>query len=347
MAPGQRSAAALFALLLAFAPGHFLSCLLRAVNAVLTPELTAALQLDPAQLGMLSGVFLFGFALAQLPIGYALDQFGPRRVQLALLPLAAAGMLLFARGHDYAELLCARAVMGVGLGGCFMAAVKALSASVPAARLASMHGYLIAVGGLGAAAAGAPVAAALRHTDWRGLFAALAGATLLAGVLVHWLAPREAGAGARAPVTLASALAPLRERAFRDVIAVLLPAHAVFFGLQGYWIGNWLGWAGALPAAAVARLLSLGMGAVILGALAAGKLAELAARRGAAPRRWAWRPPACSSSSARSAPWRWPAAPPRAPCRWPSRCWAASAASTTRWWRAACRRRWPGAPPPA
>lgn len=272
--------ALLFLVFLPFALGHYLSCLLRGVNAVLAPQLQASLALTPLQLGMLTSVFFFSFALAQLPIGIALDQFGARRVQPLLMVVAALGVLLFGRGHSFTDLLYARALMGLGLGGCFMSAVKAISTWVPPGQLTAVHGYLIAIGGLGAASSAAPVELALRYTDWRGVFAALACAAVVVGALTYLLAPAPARAPQRQRVTFGSVLDVYRDRAFRDTVALVLVPHAVFFGVQGFWIGKWLSDAGGLPADALAALLSVGMGAVIVGAIGVGKIAELATRRG-------------------------------------------------------------------
>lgn len=55
--PG-RSPVAIFCLVfLPFALGHYLSCLLRAINAVLTAELLASVHLNAAQLGLLTSAF--------------------------------------------------------------------------------------------------------------------------------------------------------------------------------------------------------------------------------------------------------------------------------------------------
>lgn len=63
-----------FYVFLPFALGHFLSSLLRNVNAVLASHLVGALALTPGQLGLLTSAFFFAFALVQLPVGMALDR---------------------------------------------------------------------------------------------------------------------------------------------------------------------------------------------------------------------------------------------------------------------------------
>jgi MFS family permease len=281
--PRLSGVAVFFHVFLPFALGHYLSSLLRNVNAVLAPSLVSSLQLTPGQLGLLTSAFFFSFALVQLPVGIALDRYGPRRVQLVMMMWAAVGAVMFAKGQTFGELVLARAVIGFGLGGCFMSAMKAISTWIATDKLPSVSGYLIAVGGLGAASATTPVRLALQFTDWRGLFMMLAALTACCGLLIWLVAP---GAGARksgAPPTVQSILDVYRHPAFRKTISLVLVPHMVFFGVQGLWIGRWLSDVARFSDAAVAFLLYLGMAAVIFGAIAVGMITEWAGRRGVQP----------------------------------------------------------------
>ena len=274
-----------FYVFLPFALGHFLSALLRTVNAVLAPDLVASLALSPAQLGLLTSVFFVSFALVQLPVGIALDRYGPRKVQLVLLMLAAFGALLFSWGQSFNELVVARTLIGFGLGGCFMASVKAISTWIDPARLPSVQGFLIAIGGLGAASATVPVRAALQHMDWRGLFIILAVLLACTAFLIWTAAPRiEARPEAKARVEFIESIAAvLSNPAFHKTISLILIPHAVFFGIQGLWVGRWLSDVARFPEPAVVYLLYLSMAAVIVGAIAVGTMTEWAGRRGIKP----------------------------------------------------------------
>ncbi|WEF31309.1 MFS transporter [Pseudoduganella chitinolytica] len=278
--PGQLSGLAVLCLVFVpYALGHYLSCLLRTVNALLAPQLMGAAALTPAELGLLTSAYFLAFALAQLPVGLALDRYGPRRVQFAMLLLATFGTLAFAGGSTFGQMLVARTLMGLGFAGCFMAAVKAVSTWVAPARLPSVQGYLIAAGGLGAASATLPVRLFLQFADWRWLFVFLALACAAIGLLILLLAPT--------PPAIASkrldwkVLADVyRHPAFRETAGLVLVPHTVFFGVQGLWIGRWLAEVGRFPEQSVAWLLYLGMAAVIFGAISVGMVTEWAARRG-------------------------------------------------------------------
>lgn len=284
LAPPRLSGVAVFFyVFMPFALGHYLSSLLRAVNAVLAPSLVGAFALTPGQLGLLTSAFFFAFALVQLPVGIALDRYGPRKVQPVLMLVAALGALLFAQGTSFMELMAARAIIGFGLGGCFMSAVKSVATWITPVRLPSVHGYLIAVGGLGAASATLPVRMALHYTDWRGLFMVLAAMIACVAGLIWLVTPRTQPQGNASVPTVQSLWAVYRHPVFRKTISLVLVPHMVFFGVQGLWIGRWLADVAHYSDSVIAYLLYLGMAAVIFGAIAVGMVTEWAGRRGIAP----------------------------------------------------------------
>ena len=96
---------------------------------------------------------------------------------------------------DGIELLVfARALIGLGVSACLMAGIKAFVQWFPMSRLASLNGWLLACGGLGVFAASLPAEAALRYTDWRGLFAGVTVLSLLAAAFIFLVVPdRPAG----------------------------------------------------------------------------------------------------------------------------------------------------------
>ena len=56
-----------------FACGYFVSALLRAITATLSPLLTSEFNLNAGDLGLLAGGYFLGFATMQIPLGYLLD----------------------------------------------------------------------------------------------------------------------------------------------------------------------------------------------------------------------------------------------------------------------------------
>src|SRR5436305_3994055 len=173
----------------AFAAAYFLSYLYRAANAVISPDLTRDLALNPASLGLLTGAYLLGFGLMQIPAGMLLDRFGPRRVEPVLLAVAAIGAIAFGLADSLPGLVAARALIGVGVCVCLMAPLKAIAMWYPPERQPSLAGWMMVAGGFGALAATAPLEAALHIASWRQIFVALGAATFVVALAIAWRVP--------------------------------------------------------------------------------------------------------------------------------------------------------------
>ena len=135
-----RTAVAVF---LAFALAYFLSALIRAVTATLSPVLSAELSLQARDLGLLAGGYFFGFALTQLPLGSWLDRFGPRRVILAFLCVAVVGCVAFATATSFAGLLAARVLTGMGVSACLMAPLTGYRRWLPPATQMRANSWML------------------------------------------------------------------------------------------------------------------------------------------------------------------------------------------------------------
>ncbi|MEI7612136.1 MAG: MFS transporter [Betaproteobacteria bacterium] len=167
-----------------FAGAYFLSYHFRTANAVIGPVLSEELALGAADLGLLTSAYFIAFGAAQLPLGVLLDRFGARRVESALLLVAAAGAAVFACGETIGTLTLGRGMIGLGVSACLMASFKSFSQWFPPEKQASLTGWIMTSGTLGALAASAPLDAALQLTTWRGIFFILSGMTL---IMSAWL----------------------------------------------------------------------------------------------------------------------------------------------------------------
>ena len=139
---------------LVFAAAYFLSYALRAINAVIAPALSADLQLTNADLGLLSSAYFVGFGSMQLPIGVWLDRFGSRRTESALLLFGAIGAAVFASSSSMSGLWIGRALIGVGVSSCLMAALKAYRVWYAPEQQSQLASWMLVFGTIGALASG-------------------------------------------------------------------------------------------------------------------------------------------------------------------------------------------------
>jgi MFS family permease len=267
---------------LPFAFAYVLSYLYRTVNAVIAPDLVARFDLSPAQLGLLTSAYLLAFAAFQLPLGLLLDRFGPRRTDAALLLAAAAGGLLFAIAGSVSTLTLGRALIGLGVSGCLMSGIKANVLWFPAARLPAMNGWMFFAGGVGMVAATVPVELALKVTDWRVIFACLAGLTVVASILIVRVVPEHAGQARVEPlgVQLRGLAEVFRTRAFWDIALASTAVQATSMAIQGLWAGPWLRDVAGLSRDETAMQLLVMAVATMAGFLLWGNLAARRAARG-------------------------------------------------------------------
>jgi MFS family permease len=265
-----------------FAAGYFLSFCYRNINAVISKDLVAEFSLSAADLGFLTSMYLLAFAAFQLPLGVLLDRYGPRRTVASLLCAAAAGAVVFALARDVAMLSTGRALIGLGVSAGLMGAIKAFSLWFPLARLATMNGLYLAVGGLGALAATAPAEALVHGLGWRGLFFLLAALTLVTAFAVFFVVPEKPlpGSSERVRDQLAQLGRIFTTRAFWRIALPVMLVQGTYIALQGLWLGPWLYDVAGLARQQVAsHLLTTALG-YIAGALFFGWAADRLAQRG-------------------------------------------------------------------
>jgi predicted MFS family arabinose efflux permease len=225
-----------------FTTAYFLSYFFRSANAVIAPDLARDLALDASQLGLMTSLFFATFAVVQLPLGLGLDRLGPRRVVPALMLVGAAGSLLFAASHDFATLAAGRALIGVGMAGILMGALKAFSQWFAPVRYPVVSGLLIGLGSAGALLAATPLAWLNSTIGWRMVFGIGAVLILLAAAAIIF-GTRDTPPGVAWPGRAAD-LRALRVifadiRFWRMALLVVF-TNGTLLAFQGLWVGPYL-----------------------------------------------------------------------------------------------------------
>lgn len=230
-----------------FAGAYFVSFAMRAVNAVIAPLLTADFGLTNAQLGSLSAAYFFGFSMMQLPLGVWLDRFGSRRVHASLLLVSAVGCAVFVTAGEVTGLWVGRALIGAGVAGALMAALKGYRFWYPPERQYQLTAWMLVVGTGGVLSTTVPVQLALPAIGWRGVFWLAMALLVTASVAMFTLVPRDeeratAAIRAAAPSS-GSAFGGYREvfgdaYFWRFAVAGVF-AQSTFMALQTLWGGPW------------------------------------------------------------------------------------------------------------
>ena len=86
----------------------------RVAPSVMIDPLMRDLGVGAAVLGNLSAFYFYAYAVLQIPVGMAVDRWGPRRVLTAAAGFCALGSLCFALSESLGWLYLGRLMIGVG-----------------------------------------------------------------------------------------------------------------------------------------------------------------------------------------------------------------------------------------
>ena len=259
---------------LAFAGAYFLSALLRAVTATLSPVLTDEFALHARDLGLLAGGYFLGFAAMQLPLGAWLDRHGPRKVSVALLAIAVLGCAVFALAQGFAGLMAARVLMGMGVAAGLMAPLTGYRRWFDTGIQLRANSWMLMTGSLGMLASTLPVQWLLPVVGWRPLFWGLSALLLLAMAGIVWQVPRWRQ---NTPEIIASSthqqsendqndsyFSIVRQRQFRRASPLGMVSFGGMVAIQSLWAGPWLTRvAGRTPLEAATGLFWINLGMLL------------------------------------------------------------------------------------
>jgi MFS family permease len=266
--------------LLPFAAGYYLSYLFRVINAVIAKPLVDDLALDASGLGLLTALYFLTFAAVQLPLGAALDRFGVRRVQGALLMLAAVGSAIFAIAPGLPTLAIGRCLIGIGVAGALIGGLKAIATAFPKEQLFIVRGVFVACGAAGAVTATEPAAWLVAWLDWRGVFLVLSAATAVVAAATLSMVADPPVRRSPAEQKAVDILNIYRDADFWRVAPISALCIGAAWAMQGLWAALWFADVAMLERATVVHHLFVMACALCAGALFLGICAQAARRRG-------------------------------------------------------------------
>jgi len=125
---------------------------------------------DNSVLGLMSGMYFYSYAAAQIPVGIMLDKIGTRKTLTLLGIVASIGNLLFSLSPTVSILALSRGLIGFGVGGFYISALKTLAERFNPKRYATLTGALTSIGHLGGVVASSPLALLTLSLGWREAF---------------------------------------------------------------------------------------------------------------------------------------------------------------------------------
>ena len=208
---------------------------LRLSAGVLREPLAAEFALSASSFGLMSSMVFYAYTLLQIPSGVLADTRGVRSTVACGMALAGAGSLLFASARSLPALFLGRALMGVGVAGIFVCAMKFLAENFERERFATLSGATSFVGNAGGIVAQAPLAMLVGALAWRGAFLSLGAVCLALAVLSALFLPAGRSGGISSTELRAGVRTILRTRGMYFTGLNYLANQSCFLALSGTW----------------------------------------------------------------------------------------------------------------
>jgi MFS family permease len=238
-----------------------------------------------AVLGNLSAFYFYAYAGLQIPVGMAVDRWGPRRVLTAATTFCALGSLCFALSDTLVWLYLGRLMIGIGSAFGFVGALTLAGRWFAPRRFALVSGLTMMAGMLGGILGQAPLAIVVDAVGWRAplLGAAVAGWLLAMGI---WAIVRDRPPGAPtddpgdgSPGIAAALKQVLGQRQNWIIALVGAATSAPLLAFAGLWGVAWLMQVQGMSRPEAAATTSALLVGWALGAPLAGHLSDRMARR--------------------------------------------------------------------
>ena len=224
-----------------FALGYFISTLLRAITATISPELVSEFNLTSGELGLLGGGYFLGFASVQIPLGYLLDSKGPRKIVSYFLSLSIVGLILFATAQNLTMLLISRVLIGVGVGACLMGPLTAYRIWFQDETQQRANSWMLMVGAIGMLSSSLPVQFFLPIIGWRAIFLSLALLTLACIILIVIFIPKWRPKSIDNKHLNESKLSTVwKNPLFKSLVPMGFFSYGGLFAIQTLWAGPWM-----------------------------------------------------------------------------------------------------------
>ena len=226
---------------LVFALGYYISNLLRAITATISPNLISEFNLSAGDLGLLGGGYFLGFASVQIPLGYLLDNKGPKKIVSCFLLIAIVGIISFSLSQNFTSLLIARILIGVGVGACLMGPLTAYRIWFQDETQQRANSWMLMTGAIGMLSSSLPVQFFLPIIGWRSIFGILAILTFLSIVLILIFIPNWNKENIQNTYGEKGSLKEVwQNKFFRSLVPMGFFNYGGLFAIQTLWAGPWM-----------------------------------------------------------------------------------------------------------
>ncbi len=216
----------------------------RSAVAIGNPDIRASLHLSYTQMGILLSAFAWAYGLAQLPAGWLIDRYGPRRTLSVGLILWSAAQISAGFVGSLGQFITARIALGLGESPMYIGGTRVCADWYRLSQRALPISIFNASSALAPALAPPLLTALMLAFGWRAMFLIAGAAGLVVALLwlVFYRAPEQAGISPEDIAYIRSEDEPDTAEGGSRILWLLRfrTTWAMFFGFFGVVYLSWL-----------------------------------------------------------------------------------------------------------
>ena len=216
---------------------YILSQFFRSFLAVLSSVLANDIGAKPDDLAYALGLLFIVFAVMQIPVGWALDRFGPRLVSSVLLLIGGGGgSLLFASAQNPNHINLSMALLGVGCSPILMASYYIFARNYSPQIFATLAATFLGIGSLGNLIGASPLTYFVGILGWREAVELIGIFTILIAVFLLFTVKNPVKINGTS-VSAGGFWSILKSRDILLIAPIAIVCYAPVAGLRGLWLG--------------------------------------------------------------------------------------------------------------
>ena len=179
----------------------------------------------------------------QIPLGYLLDKYGPKKIVSTFLLIALIGTGSFALAQSFSGLLISRILIGVGVSACLMAPLTGYRIWYAENQQQRANSWMLMIASLGFLSSTLPVQLLLPSFGWRWVFGGIAILILISIVLMLIFIPKWnliKNKELEEPSVTGTLSEVWKNRFFISVIPMGLFNYGGLMAIQTLWAGPWM-----------------------------------------------------------------------------------------------------------
>ena len=216
---------------------YVLSQFFRSFLAVLSSVLANDIGVQPDDLAYALGLLFIVFAVMQIPVGWALDRFGPRIVSSVLLLIGGGGgAFLFASAQNPSHINLSMALLGVGCSPILMASYYIFARNYSPTIFATLAATFLGIGSFGTLIGASPLIYFVGILGWREAVELIGIFTIIISAFLLFTVKNPAKKNGKS-TPAGGFWSILKSRDILLIAPIAIICYAPVAGLRGIWLG--------------------------------------------------------------------------------------------------------------